>query len=422
MSAKRKTVLKGFDYMHCDDFAKYLCDMATKGWHFVEWGAGLKFEKGEPEKAIYAVEVFQKASENDMRPEPNTQEFAEYCESAGWKFIDAKQKFCIFKKISKDAIDLYTPEERINNSVKGTFSGTALTLLVLYGLNAVLRWSSLATVFESNIFSGSFFFQISVWTVMFIGQLLMLLYAFYKSIKLKKKVRMGKEIYIGNRQDGKYHINIKDGYMVLLIASLMYYFFIMDKVGLIILNGAIIIGFLGFAFIINKIRPERDTNIVIQIVFTIVLVISIVFFTMMIFMEDGDGSNSGNVEVPLVITDYRDSKDVIEDTSIYGDKNLLGSREVYFVFGEKESINYDVYKSEYTWILDKIWDEEINGKKFNKEVVDCTTDWDAQKALRNNIGTYYVRYENAILVFGDDEDVYLTEEQIDIIIDKLELR
>ena len=195
----------------------------------------------------------------------------------------------------------------------------------------------------------------------------MLLYAFYKSRKLKKKVRMGEKVYIGNRQDGKYHINIKDIYMVLLIVLLMYYFFIMDKVGLIILNAAIIIGTFAFAFIINKIRPERDTNIAIQIVFAIVLVLSIVFFTMMIFMEDGHGSDSGKAEVPLTITDYRDSKDVIEDTSIYEDKNILGSKTSHFVFGEKESIYYNIYKSEYAWILDRIWDEEINGKKFNEK-------------------------------------------------------
>ena len=73
--------------MHCDDFAKYLSDMAAKGWHFVEWGAGLKFEKGESEQVVYAVEVFQKASENDLRPEPNTQEFAEYCEAAGFQLL-----------------------------------------------------------------------------------------------------------------------------------------------------------------------------------------------------------------------------------------------------------------------------------------------------------------------------------------------
>ena len=83
MDKNIKTVWRSFDYMHCDDFAKYLMEMAAKGWHFKEWEAGLKFEKGEPEETVYAVEVFSKASENDVRPHPNTQEFAEYCEAAG---------------------------------------------------------------------------------------------------------------------------------------------------------------------------------------------------------------------------------------------------------------------------------------------------------------------------------------------------
>ena len=61
-------------------------------------------------------------------------------------------------------------------------------------------------------------------------------------------------------------------------------------------------------------------------------------------------------------------------------------------------------------------------KKFNEEAVDCTADWGAQKALRNNLGTYYVRYENSILVFDDWGDNYLSEEQIVIILEKLELR
>ena len=422
MSAKRKTVLKGFDYMHCDDFAKYLSDMAAKGWHFKEWGAGLKFEKGEPEQAVYAVEVFQKASENDMRPEPNTQEFAEYCESAGWKFIDAKQKFCIFKKIETTAIDLYTPEERVNNALRGTFSASAIILLFLYGLNAVLRWSSLATMFENSIFSSSFFFQISVWTLLFVWQLLTLLYGLYKSIKLKKKVRMGEKIYIGNRQDGKYHINVKDIYILLLMILLMYYFYTIDQVALIILNVVIIVGTMGFAFAINKVRPERDTSIAIQVVFAVVLMLSIVIATIMIFTGNGDSSDAEKQEVPLTITDYRECDDVVEETSVYAEQNLLGSVASYFVYGKENAISYRIYKSEYVWILDRIWEEVVNGKKYNEKVVECTNDWGAQKAFRNNLGTYYIRYENSILVFGDGEDIYLSEEQIGIILDKLELR
>ena len=57
MRKDRKTVLKTFDYLHCDDFATFLMDMSRKGWHFKEWGAGLVSERGEPEDITYAVEV-----------------------------------------------------------------------------------------------------------------------------------------------------------------------------------------------------------------------------------------------------------------------------------------------------------------------------------------------------------------------------
>ena len=423
MKAKVKTVFKGFDYMHCDDFAKYLSDMAAKGWHFKEWGAGLKFEKGVPEQAVYAVEVFQKASENDMRPEPNTQEFAEYCESAGWKFVDAKQKFCIFKRIDEDATEMFTPEERLNNAMKGTFSGTAIVLLVLYGINAALRWGQLISWFESYIFSGSFFFGIAAWTIMFVGQLLIMGYALYKYIRLKKQVKSGESIYIGNRQDGKYHFNIKDLYMLLLVLVLIYYFFIMDRIGLIILNGAIVVGTLGFAFVLNKVRPDRDTSIGVQVVFSMVLMVSIVAFSMMIFTEDGETGDSGGGEIPLTIIDYRDCiDDVVEDTSLYQDRNFLGSRLSYLVYGEEEAIYYYVYKSKYTWILDRIWEDEVDEKIINEEVEDYTASWGAQKALRDSKGTYYVRYANSVLIFDDDEEVYLSEEQIAVILEKLELR
>lgn len=420
MRAKTKTVLKGFDYMHCDDFAKYLSDMAAKGWHFKEWGVGLKFEKGEPEHAVYAIEVFTKASEDDMRPEPKTQEFAEYCEAAGWKFIDAKQKFCIFKKIDEHAVELFTPEERVNNAFKGTFSGQYITLFLLSGLNALLNWVNLNSFFERNIFAGTHIFGISVWTTMFLMYLILFASAFWKRMTLRKAIREGKQIYIGNCQDGKYHWNLKDVYAAFLIVLLTWYFCMMDKIGLVILNVAIIVVTIGFSVIINKIRPEREANIIVQIVFAIVLVISIIVCTLIILTED-DNTRKDDI-IPLVMADYKESGDVIEDMSYSRDSNFLGSAEIYFIFGKETSIYYHIYKSEHAWILDKIWKEQLEEKKYNEELVDYTEEWGARQAWRNKIGIYYVRYEDSILVFSDDEDIYLTTDQINIILEKLDLR
>lgn len=422
MSAKRKTVLKGFNYMHCDDFAKYLSNMAAKGWHFKEWSVGLKFEKGEPEQAVYAVEVFSKASENDMRPEPKTQEFAEYCEAAGWKFIDGKQKFCIFKKVNENAVELFTPEERVTNAFKGMMSGSALLLLFLYGLNAVLQWARLGSSFEAVIFSGAFLFNFSAWNVMFLGQLLALLQAFWKKNKLIKEIRRGKEVYIGSRQDGKIRLSWNDIYIGILTLLLMYYFFAMDRVELIVINAVIIVGTMGFVVILNKIRPERDINVMLQVGFSVMLFFTFVAFAVVNISNNGTDASLEKGNIPVLITDYREAQEEVRDINYYHAENIFGSSDQYFVYGREQSIYYFTYKSSYTMILDKVWEDIVGGKKYNESAVDCTDDWDAEKAIRNKLGTYYVRYDNAILVFSDDEDVYLSEDQINIVLDKLELR
>jgi len=422
VSAKCKTVLKGFTYMHCDDFAKYLSNMAAKGWHFKEWGAGLKFEKGEPEQAVYAVEVFTKASENDLRPEPNTQEFAEYCEAAGWKFIDAKQKYCIFKKVDENAVELFTPEERVTNAFKGTVSGINLLLFFLYGLNAVLQWIRLFGSFEIAIFSDAYLVNLAIWNVMFLGQSITFTQAFWKKHKLIRGIRRGREVYLGNRRDGKFRLSWNDIYIGILVLLLMYYFFAMDRVEIIVVNAIIVGVTVGFGIIMNRIRPERDTYVVVQIGFSMVLIVTIVALMIGVFGNETVAELEAD-DLPVLISDYREETDEVVDLiSYYHEENVFGSMDKYNVYYEEEIIHYYVYQSTFAGILDKVWDDILSKKRFNEDAVDCTGDWNAEKAVRNKLGTYYVRYDNAVLEFSDDEEVYLTDEQIDIILDKLGLR
>ena len=121
MGTKYKRVRKEFDYMHCDDLAAYLSEMAAKGWHFKIWEDKLVFEKGEPAAVTYAVEIFDKAKERDLEPGQAAFEFSEYCEAAGWKFIDSRRKLCVLKKIREDAVPLFTPEERVKSAWKASF-------------------------------------------------------------------------------------------------------------------------------------------------------------------------------------------------------------------------------------------------------------------------------------------------------------
>ena len=100
---------------------------------------------------------------------------------------------------------------------------------------------------------------------------------------------------------------------------------------------------------------------------------------------------------------------------------MLGSKEYYWVFGEEESISYEIYRSKYSWILERIWEDEMD-KSQNENKTECTKDWEADIAYRNDIGDYYVRYEDAILIFYEDREYVLVPWQIEVIRDKLQLR
>ena len=135
----KKQVRKHFSYTQCDDFAAYLQEMSRKGFHFTEWKGGLVFEKGEPEDVTYQVEVFADGEEMDQRPSQDTEEYRDYCAAAGWKFLDGKARFCIFRKEAEDAPDILAPEERIRNicSVERKLEMRWIRLLFLFLLLGV---------------------------------------------------------------------------------------------------------------------------------------------------------------------------------------------------------------------------------------------------------------------------------------------
>ena len=420
MSEKKKTILKGFDYMHCDDFARFLSDMAAKGWHFKEWGVGLKFEKGEPEQITYAVEVFSDASDEDMRPEPHTQEFAEYCEVAGWKFVDAKQKFCIFKKVDEQAVAMFTPEERVRNACKASTSGSALALLILAIVNVALQWINFTSQFERYVFSGALLFAFFLWNALLIGQAFKFIYVFYKKRRFSKQIKEGKEIYIGSDKEGRRLLSIKDFAEIIALLFLSFCF-MHNRVDLLIVNMIIISITVLLAIILNKIRPDASTTMAIQWIVTVSMLILFFIFIAAALADDRDTDKWTKEDLPLEVTDYRECTDTIEKLDIYHDSTFFGDMDKYYIFMENEFVYYEVYESDYTVILDKIW-EKVFDVKYNEDAVDCTADWDAQLAHRNKLGRYYVRYENKIFILTDYEDIYLTPEQITIIRETMDLR
>lgn len=421
MRGNTKTVFKHFDYMHCDDFAKYLEEMAAKGWHFKEWGFGLKFEKAEPEQAVYAVEVFTDAGEYDMRPEPSTTGvFAEYCEAAGWKMIDSKMKFVIFKKIREDAVPILTAEERLDNVCKEmrfpVFGNIILSATMLFSC-----WQNMFgdAGFEYRIFSESSIYVLLCWGGFFLFYLYQgfsFLYFFCWKYKNKKKLKNMQDVYIGTAKGKKSGSADWSRWMVIMLCLGMLW--MMGEVRAVLFMIGFMAILLLFGFVINKMRPESEINFLLHTTFGMTAFVGVFIYAMLTtWLED---ESSVPVTAPLVLEDYREITTERKEVTLYEERNHLGSREQYVILYEDDAFIYCIYRTEEDWILDKIWEDKMEAK-VNEIMTDCTKEWSAELALRNETGSHYVRYEDVLLILNEEADIILTQEQIEMIRNKLDL-
>lgn len=427
MGKNIRTIFKAFDYLHCDDFAKLLMDMAEQGWHFKEWGVGLKFEKGEPEQAVYAVEVFTDASEYDLRPEPNTTlNFAEYCKEAGWELVDAKRKFCIFKRVQETAVPILTQEERVQNAFKES-KGDMIWPLIVAAMFVSMQLADYCNehYFAERIFSA---FELSItflWGTLLIHRIVKLVIWLYQKNKMKHQLAAGEEVYLGEKNGkGK---SFSHWSTLLVICTAVVGLSLVPAewmIRMVIMSGISIGMFLLVSVLLAKFRPDSSTNYMIQTFFALFYVI--VVFVMAICW---DASEHEQVEIvaPLEKADYMEYGAEREDVIKYENSNILGSTQTYIVDYVRVDENlgngliYQIYSSEIDWIMDYIWEMET-GKIAESEKLDCTKAWGAETAFLTGNEKYFVRYEDTIITFADYDGTILNQEQIDIICEKLDLR
>lgn len=415
MAKNRKTVRKGFTYLQCDDFADYLSKMAAQGWHFKEWGAGLVFEKGEPEEAVYAVEVFFKGSSYDLRPSIDTLDFADYCEQAGWQLIDSRQKLCVFKRIHPDAVPIATPQERIQNASKAYSRQLwwQVGLAVIWILNMCLRFVP-ASQFILNIFSNLTLVLAAYWIFYFAYTIGRTIWFTAWKRKAKRRCASGETAILNQASE-------KIGNWLTWLAVLL--FTVAYSVYTSLWHLLIIVGFV-FAIVLmgiflSKLRPDRETNIGIQVIVTVLAIIGMIIAAFCIITYTEKDVQPGNA-YPLQYEDFVDDVGEIKDNFSQMSTSIFGTHSYYSLHYEQNSLTYELYETEQNWILDIIWDEKLSYVR-NSNPIDCTELWDAYTAYHNQIIEYYVRYDDAILILSIYDDTELTQEQIAIIRDALGL-
>lgn len=439
----QKRVFRTFQYRETEIFAGYLHEQSMKGWHFKEWKFGLVFEKGEPADIRYAVEVFPKGKEEDLKPEEDAMDYAAYCEAAGWEFVDGARKFCIFRQKKKDAAPIVTEEERFQNIYqaerKRWLSQTGIVCLLLFDIAFLVCTRLEIAVFENALIG---LLALALWNVFW-------------------KLAEGLDLILWKRRS--------EGSENGQVSSLFYredgeqrtFWKVFQKLewwGGVLFLGGIFLGqkipgwmlptvlicvmiFVVMSLLLSYFRPARDTSLMIQVgVACLFWVICVVASLALTYSDTVDVTQ----QFPLVQADYRDMKgepmkvqECEYSESIFGKmlhmEICYGEEPKYetttssngnvttvsweLTEGSKEQdVLYYVYRECYVdWLPEMLWERVI--RNWNS-AVDCTEDWGATEAKTTG-NTYFVWQENKILVLRSD--VELNQEQIQKIREKLGL-
>lgn len=437
-----RRVFKYYRYIESDAFAQYLHEMSLKGWHLKEWKFWLEFEKGESRDIEYAVEVFPKGSEMDVKPGMDAEEYAEYCRAAGWELVDGRRRFCIFRRISEDAIPIVTEEERFRNIRKaewGLCLTSLLTSVFIFGLSA-LQFSRAGFVFI--LFSNMLLLLSLTIAAVLVYEAVQCIHLAVWSIKAGREMKEGiRPSY--RRRRGRY---VLYGTAALILVELTVIWGTEDGESSVIvlwiflgITAAVLAGIIFY-------RPARRENWGLQLAAG--LAIGIIWCAGL-----GAGLTAGyrsrddmlavEKRLPLVMTDYSRAAGEVTFADYSGRASAFGSVITGAVEygappeeegGEKESgadsewqrLSYTVYRTDIPWILDQVWKQEIKTGNLNDHdwIVEAGAgydEWGAKEVMRREWeeNSLYIRYADAVLVF------YTTEppegEQIDIIREKLGL-
>lgn len=436
---RRKYSFRHFQYRECDAFARYLEKQAAKGWHLKDWRFGLFFEKGEPKKVKYAVEVFPKGDERASRPEQDAEEFAEYCQAAGWELVDGRRKFCIFRAIRSDAIPIATPEERYENICKSEREHLWMPVLFIFLALFIVK------LMQGRIYRYAFeysqLFLILFMVLMAVCSATDGAAALFWRWKKKRQLDAGEEPCYGRTFGISYEWYVYimlPGLMGLQVAEAAQIGGAEVFSAVVPYSGVILIGIVGF--ISAVFRPSVNRRIWIQGGLAVTLIFAFFCIAGILVMRE-EPEPVSETYAPLKQEDF---KDVTGEPYIYREEKetFLGKKYEYYIsYGNDEvrtdQMRYEGYESPYAWVIERLWEPRekwdsifLPGTPNNRAVsekIDSKELWGAEAAWMYQIGEpsvenycYELRYPNEVVILHTMEE--LDAEAIQIVREKLGLR
>lgn len=208
-------VSRAVAYDNLEAVEKYLEEMAGKGWMLknVTGATQFNFEKCEPKKLRFAVEIFSEGSIYDTYTIESNQEYIEYCQKAGWNFICSSGKLDYFYTEDDNAPEIETdPAMKLKAIEKAQFTLKILFPLIFIGMGAFnlgIQLTNGLNALEASVFHFS---AAMLWV--FVGGLYVVMLITYLLWRAKARAAVAK----GDRiPPNKANLSFKGGYTLLAV-------------------------------------------------------------------------------------------------------------------------------------------------------------------------------------------------------------
>ena len=390
----------------CKALEEYLEEKALEGWMLDDVICGfLVFKKNKPQKCKFAVDIFTGKDKD---------EYIEYCEAGEWKYLFQHNKYLIFYTEKESITPIQTDEEIVLKKVRKSILKSLLNNIFVIGM-IIFNLS----IGEKNGYG--FFSEISHNSALFLMASLIIMIISAIAVTIKDGLW-----YFKSNRAFKLNENINYPDLKLLkvknICFHMYIFILFLMV--ISLFGDIgnDKGYILLAVFLVMIAVciSRLTNILLKKYKKASKVVGVLIYVVGIFMSTHiivSGTEMINFikdesQTPMMsISDFTDRKIKKEYLDFSTSKSFLASSYTYSYEGYYNDIetvdkvgsevyfNYEICKSKYQWIIDKIFESYLKRYEYidYEEVKD--NNWGAlavYKSDKLNSG-YLLKYKDRVI-------------------------
>lgn len=390
----------------CKALEEYLEEKALEGWMLEDIICGfLIFKKNKPQKCKFAVDIFI---------DNNKDEYIEYCEAGGWKYLFQHDKFLIFYTEDKIITPIQTDEEIVLKKVRKSILRSLLYNIFLIGLMI------------SNLFTGEkngygFFSEISDNGALLVMASLIIIII----DAVIDTVKDGLWYFKSNRAF-KLNENINYPSLKSLKVKNVCFSMYMCILGLMIINLFGDIGsnkghiFLAVFVVMCAVCISKIINILLKKykkaskVLAVLICVVAIFISTNIIVSGRDMINyvRNESQTPIMsISDFIDMKTKTEYLYFDSSKSFLASSYTYSYegyysgteavdkVGSEVYFDYEICKSKYKWIIDKTFETYLKRyKHFEYEEVQ-DDNWGALTVYKSDKlnGGYLLKYKDRVI-------------------------